>query len=96
MPEDTVLRGFVTKYALTTGIIECDARRSGDSPFVVVSIRHATAVMKLGSDFFESRDEAVAKAQEMARRKIESLQKQIAKLQKLAENPRFGGLKGAQ
>ena len=69
---------FVTKYALTLGIQERDDLREDGSGYV--HGKPGFEMFKIGTDVFNSREEAVKAAEAMRVKKISNLQKQIAKL----------------
>jgi NTP pyrophosphatase (non-canonical NTP hydrolase) len=74
---------WVTKYALTRGIIKTNARfcRHGTMAFRV-SDDAAFDTYAHGNDWHWTRESAVARAEEMRKAKIASLKKQIASLEK--------------
>lgn len=72
-------RVYITKYALTAGIEVRNAEVSEYGLWVKELHRH----FHLGTDAFESQDEALLDAEMRRRKKIEGLQKQISKLEKL-------------
>lgn len=71
---------WVTKYALTNGVIEC---RSAD----VIEVKGKVAVTTFGMlfhpDWHNTEAAAIAHAKQMRDKKIASLKKQIEKLEKL-------------
>lgn len=81
------MRVWITKWATTTGIIEdnCDIRKLDGREYA----KHehdgnwGSEYMPIGIHAFKTREEAKAKAEEMTRKKIESLSKQIDKLKLL-------------
>lgn len=73
------MKGYSTKYALTQGIFPVEVRQHGD--FVYTTDR--STQMKLGRDFFETREEAETEALRMAKTKSASLNKQIKNLEPL-------------
>lgn len=80
------MRVWITKYALTAGICERDVRElAEDGRHVFVSEDGALNgwAMYHGNDWHETREDAVACAEEMRTAKIASLKKSIAKLEKL-------------
>lgn len=84
---DEQFTAWISKYALTVGILEKIVSRSSVASDMVVhrggrigSIEH---YHKEGRDWHLNRDGAVARAEQMRRDKIASLQKQIARLEKL-------------
>lgn len=81
------MKVYITKYALTQGIIEAECSRIHDDGYC-----HAYWTDKkkyrrdavLNPRYYETcKVDAVIKADEMRRKKIESLKKQIEKLEKL-------------
>lgn len=76
---------FITKYALSGGITEFDAdiRYPDYAPYGIFNSGQWGQLLRLGSDAFLTRDEAVADAEKRRVKKIASLQKQIAKLEKV-------------
>lgn len=73
---------YVTKYALAYGIDQCPLVRDlGDG---WVSLDGLSSCVRIGRDAFETRAEADADVRQRAARKIASLKKQLAKLEKLA------------
>lgn len=87
MSEETV-HGYLVKYALSSGIEECTAE-VGNFGYVYIRGNYGSTQAKLGTTFFTGRDEAEAAARKMALRKIASMEKQIIKLRKLAEQPKW-------
>lgn len=87
------VRGFLTKYALTNGILEIDhAELLGpDDKYVSYESNGMHDLAQYGREFFATREEAEEEAKAMARRRISGLEKQIAKLRKLAETPKWYG-----
>ena len=74
---------FITKYALTKGIIEIDANkiRTNDQKFF-----HVAGFFNgftLGTNIFYSREEAGKVAEQMRDKRIKSVQKQLNELQKM-------------
>lgn len=81
---------FITKYALTSGIkeVETEIYKSNffekDSPDY---IRDGSYTFhSIGKDAFIDKSEALNKAEDMRKKKIVSLRKQIEKLEKLSFN----------
>jgi hypothetical protein len=81
---------YITKYAISRGIIEDDATYlSANNPPVVGEIKRCTIVNKknlpsytfYGDDFFVTREEAVQFAEKVKRRKIKNLRNRIKKLE---------------
>ena len=76
------MKVFITRYALTKGIIETDdAEGCFDiSPEMISSKKYGCFH---GDDWHKTKEEAIAFAEKMRVKKIESLKKQIAKMEKL-------------
>lgn len=79
------MKYYVTKYALTNGIISVDGRTDmiGDYVHVVSEKGYLSYSFKIGVDAFKTYEEAHIKAVSMRDRKIESLKKQLLRLEKL-------------
>lgn len=81
------MRVWITKWATTTGIIEdnCEMRVTGACEYA----RHSkngdwySEWIPIGIHAFKTREEAKAKAEEMKRKKIASLNRQIDSLKLL-------------
>ena len=79
------ITAWITKYALSRGIIKTTARKCGgkmisfrlNDKAVFDSVAH-------GNDWHLTLDDAIVRAEEMRRAKIASLQKQIVSLKKRA------------
>ena len=77
---------FVTKYALTKGILclECEIKTYSDGGvYAVVNPNGLSCYYRLGLDFFYTLAEAKMKAEQMRDAKIKALHKQIDKLSKM-------------
>lgn len=75
---------FLTKYALSSGIEEVELTREykvDNMKFVYVKGKCSS--YKIGSEAFFSKEDAIKQAEIMRLKKIESLKKQIKKLEKL-------------
>ena len=73
-----MVKAYITKYALTNGIIEKDGIIVKDIYFEVKKYGFFSK-----GDYFFTKEEAVEKAEQMRLKKIASLKKQILKLEKL-------------
>lgn len=78
---------WITKYALTQGILEMDVRQA-DTEIVVISAGFRDGCFWAAQYFhrgewFKTKEDAIVKAEDMRQRKLRSLQKQITKLQKM-------------
>jgi len=75
------MKVFVTKYALTIGIQEVDVRECGDGMVVQGDGCYANYYHGEGKEWHRTRESAAARAEEMRRKKIESVKKLVAKLE---------------
>jgi hypothetical protein len=80
------IKVWITKYALTTGIMEKDVIVEEDLPAIAcdrstpfVSYYHGE-----GKEWHRTKESAINKAEEMRIRKIRSLRNQIIKLEKMS------------
>ena len=75
------MKVWISKYALTQGIIETEAKKtSSDSISITKECKTPTNWFYKG-DWHETKEAAIAKAEEMRQKKIASLKKQIEKLE---------------
>lgn len=74
---------FIFKYALTKGIMEVDAKIKQDTYEEYATVKDLIGLIWLNRDYVHTKEEALKKAEDMRLRKIESLKKQIAKLEKM-------------
>ena len=79
------MKVWITKYALTTGIIETEAEECGYDMIHVpgADVTHSY-YHKEGKEWHRTKEAAITRAQEMRRAKISSLKKQIDKLEKMS------------
>lgn len=78
------MKVYITKYALTTGIIEREVEVANHcSTMVSFKNEHNYFESYHKPDWFETKVEAITRAELMKTKKIESLKKQIKKLEKL-------------
>lgn len=75
---------WITKYALTGGIQKIEADEPFDSLLVDRSQRFTGYYHGEGRDWHRTEDGAIDRAEVMRKDRIASLQKQIAKLEKLS------------
>lgn len=68
---------WITKYALTSGIIEKEAEIKGGIAIV------STLETYYGKEWHRTEEDAKKRAEEMRLKKIESLKKQIERLEKI-------------
>lgn len=77
------MKVWITKYALTDGVIEADVE-SCSSNIASVSWDNGTRCMNLHwSECYLSKEFAIKQAEEIRQKKIESLKKQIKKLEEM-------------
>lgn len=75
------MKAWITKFALTKGIIEKEVENCGEG-MVKESENHFPTYYH-GTDWHTDKQCAIAKAEEMRKEKIASLKKQIEKLEKM-------------
>ena len=93
------MKGYMTKYALTQGIVEVETGHYGEELprdngvtyryTKAPGVGNGTIQLVDGRDFFADRDAAEADARRRARRKVASLEKSLAKMRRLAESPKW-------
>ena len=76
------MKVWITKYALTDGIIETEIETQ-DPVWTVFKNNTMLYTKNFGKDFHTSKEEAKLKAEEMRQKKIASLKKQIDKLERM-------------
>lgn len=76
------MKVWISKYSLSQGVYEIEVEDCGDG---IVRTKEAFSVFfhEEGKDWHKTKESALAKAEEMRQRKIESLKKQISKLEKI-------------
>ena len=72
---------WITKYLFTAGITVKQLEYTPDPLYV----RYGWNLFRIGCDAHETKDAAIAQAKKMIAKKLASLDKQRAKLQKMAE-----------
>lgn len=78
------MKVFITKLALTKGIVELEAKPCIDvSEYMIETRSNGYSVYYHKKDWYLTKEEAIKKANKMRDRKIVSLKKQIEKLEKL-------------
>lgn len=75
------MKAWITKYALTKGILEKEVEDCGDG--MVREKENHFPTYYHGTDWHNDKQLAVAKAEEMRKKKIEALKKKIDKLEKM-------------
>ena len=76
------MKAWITKYALTEGIILVDARVCDDKEFIVYYCDGCQNYIH-SSDWHETQGEAIEHANKMRINKIASLEKKLAKLKEM-------------
>jgi hypothetical protein len=80
------VKAWITKHALTQGIFCVDAEICHDISDKMISVKSKEGFWDQTihkPDWHENKDEAIAKAEDMRKKKIVSLKKQIKKLEEL-------------
>ena len=78
------MKVWITKYALTRGIIEADGKlTSSDSVSILNRDLSLPTHWFYGSDWHYDKKSAIHKAKEMRQKKIASLKKQIKELERM-------------
>ena len=78
------ITAYVTRYALTQGVLKMRGRVS-EGMLVVQSRDHGPDDYYHGNDWHETEDEACADYRKRVKRKIESVRRQLRKLEALDE-----------
>ena len=73
------MKVWITKYALTDGIIEADGVRTTQGVYIANSGLNTDWFY--GSDWHSNKQSAINKAEEMRQKEVESLKKKIKKLE---------------
>lgn len=86
--------GYVTKYALSTGIYKTNLRpqQNYETAEDVTKYRFSTPPwnpLRVGKDLFYTEEEAIEDAKRRAKRRLESLKKERKKLKLLAKEPKW-------
>jgi hypothetical protein len=86
MTENPVIHVWITKYALTEGILECDAEHClsvSASMVKAPSLGIHACFHGEGKDWHRTREGAVARAEQMRLAKIANLKKAIKRLESM-------------
>ena len=82
--DKTPFTAYITKYALTDGIIEVqDAVHRGADMIAVKSIGSHAYFHKEGRDWHYTKDSAIKQAEKMREAKIKSIEKQKQRIEQL-------------
>lgn len=86
------MKGYSIKYALTVGIqeVEVEELKEGAPGKYRYTTARPTRQFETGINFFVSVDGAEEAAKLMAKRKVISLRKSLAKMQPLTKKPKWG------
>ena len=82
--EEKVITAYVTRYALSVGILEVEARFRIGSDLIVTNEKYPQYLHK--GDWFLTKKEAIIDAEKRREKKLKSLENQIQKLKKLKYN----------
>lgn len=78
------MKVWITKYALTQGIVEAEAKKtSNDSVSINIKDLAFPTNWFYKGDWHENKNDAIKKAEEMRQKKNASLKKQIEKLEEM-------------
>lgn len=80
------MKVYITKYALTQGIIEKEVQRSGTSKDMIYYWQQYGNVYFHKGEWFEDKDEAIKRCEQMRINKISSLTIQLKKLESINFN----------
>lgn len=81
MSEPRTLHVWITKYALTQGVLEFDAELVGSGRILVRGRDGSFDSYYHRPDWYESKEFADARVQKMVKAKIANLRKQLARLE---------------
>lgn len=76
------MKVWITKYAISSGILEKEARENENFPGMITT-DDGSYFHGEGKDWTRTKEEAIAIAEKMKAKKIESLKKQIKKLENM-------------
>lgn len=77
------MKVWITKYALTRGIIESEGEELSKTMIRVRGAAVKCQVYSIFPDWWPSKESAILRAEQMRNAKIKSLEKQVEKLKKL-------------
>jgi len=84
--KDEIITAYITKYALTMGILEIKAgvcHRINSGMIAEVGAEHRSCYHGEGKEWHRTREEAVKRAEVMREKKIAALKTQIKKLERM-------------
>lgn len=76
------MKAYITKYALTKGILEKEAEECGNG-MIATREKWNAYFHGEGKEWHRTKEEAIKRAEEMRKKKICSLEKQIEKLERM-------------
>ena len=74
---------WITKYALTRGIIEAEINMPSGEYITITRISGCPSTTLKPCEWFKSKEDAIKKAEEMKKTEIENLIRRIKKLEKM-------------
>lgn len=77
------MKVWISKYALTTGLYEVEVELSNTFPGMVYEKKNMVFYHGEGREWHRTKEGAVKRAEEMRIRKINSLKKQIKKIENM-------------
>lgn len=77
------MKAWITKYALTDGVVEREIENCGGGVVKVIDENHWYCVDGKGRDWHLTREDAIARAEKMRKNKIASLRRHVELLEKL-------------
>lgn len=84
------IRGYFVKFALTLGIQHVEAEESSKDLYVRIQGNNGMRfVARVGQEFFYDKAAAEAKARDMAKRKVATLQVQLKRMKELSETAQY-------
>lgn len=82
--ERWILKIWITKYALTQGILELEAERCNNTnPDLIKTEKHGFFLGE-GKEWYTTKEEAITKAEQIKQAKINGLKKQLKKLENMS------------
>lgn len=84
MGDQVRFEAWITKYALTKGIVKMHVEDRTVATGRVTEVGNPYSCVYFKSDWHRTREEAVAQAEKMRKAKLASLRKQIKKLEALS------------
>lgn len=77
------MKYYITKYCLTTGISEVEGEPASKYTNLFKTHGRFPVYYHVGTEAFESKEEAIADCESRRQKKIKSIQKQLKKLESL-------------